>query len=60
MACEEVGISYIVQSGDTLYDIAQRMLGDGNRWTEIKNCDGSSPDQNQLQPGQELCVPTPP
>jgi len=56
MACAS-GIAYLVQSGDTLYIIAQRKLGDGNRWTEIKNSDGSSPNSTQLQPGQELCLP---
>jgi predicted chitinase len=56
MACAS-GISYLVQSGDTLHIIAQHKLGDGNRWTEIKNSDGSSPNPTQLQPGQELCLP---
>ena len=56
MSCRS-GISYIVQAGDTLYIIAERKLGDGNRWHEIKNPDGTSPDPNQLQPGQELCLP---
>jgi predicted chitinase len=56
MSCQS-GTSYIVQSGDTLYIIAERTLGDGNRWHEIKNPDGTSPDPNQLQPGQELCLP---
>lgn len=51
------GTSYIVQAGDTLYIIAQQKLGDGNRWTEIKNPDGTSPDPNNLHPGQELCLP---
>jgi len=56
MPCQS-GTSYIVQSGDTLYTIAQQKLGDGNRWPEIKNSDGSSPDPNQLYPGEELCLP---
>lgn len=56
MACAS-GTSYTVQSGDTLYLIAQRMLGNGERWSEIKNCDGSSPDPTRLEPGQELCLP---
>ena len=51
------GISYIVQEGDTLFIIAERKLGDGNRWTEIKNPDGTAPSPTQLQPGQELCLP---
>jgi hypothetical protein len=40
-----------------LYIIAERKLGDGNRRHDIKNPDGTSPDPNQLQPGQELCLP---
>ena len=56
MSCA-FGISYIVQPGDTLFIIAERKLGDGNRWTEIKNPDGTAPNPTQLQPGQELCLP---
>lgn len=29
--------NYTVQSGDSLWSIAQRYLGDGNRWTEIQS-----------------------
>lgn len=56
MSCA-LGTSYIVQPGDTLYIIAERQLGDGNRWPEIKNSDGTSPNPTQLHPGQELCLP---
>ena len=56
MSCAS-GTSYIVKTGDTLFLIAQQMLGDGNLWKEIKNPDGTSPDPNELQPGQELCLP---
>lgn len=31
---------YVIQSGDTLWAIAQEKLGDGNRWTEIRKADG--------------------
>ncbi|MEW6491274.1 MAG: LysM domain-containing protein [Cyanobacteriota bacterium] len=61
-----IGSSYIVKAGDTLYDIAQQQLGDGNRWREIKKTDGSSLTDNEasnLQAGQEICIPngsTPP
>jgi predicted chitinase len=57
MTCQ-TGALYIVQPGETLYLIAQRELGDGNRWPEIKNPNGTSPDPNQLKPGQELCLPS--
>jgi predicted chitinase len=56
MSCTS-GISYIVNVGDSLYAIAAQQLGDGNRWPEIKNADGTFPNPNQLQPGQELCLP---
>jgi predicted chitinase len=56
MTCQ-FGVSYIVQPGDTLYLIAQRELGDGTRYSEIKNPDGTSPNPTGLQPGEELCLP---
>lgn len=65
MSCT-IGSSYIVEAGDTLYNIAQQQLGDGNRWREIKKTDGSSltdNDASNLQAGQEICIPngsTPP
>jgi nucleoid-associated protein YgaU len=33
-------MSYIVQPGDTLVAIAQKIYGDGNQWTEIANFTG--------------------
>ena len=38
----EIGskMSYIVQKGDTLAKIAQRIFGEGNKWTEIANFSG--------------------
>jgi hypothetical protein len=59
MACNS-GRSYPIQSGDTLYLIAQQKLGDGNRWTEILKPDGTQfteSDAENLQVGQEVCLP---
>jgi len=56
MSCT-IGTSYIVKPGDTLAAIAQQLMGDASRWAEIRNPDGTSPDADKLQPGQELCVP---
>jgi len=56
MTCTS-GTSYIVKAGDTLFLIAQQQLGNGNLWPEIKNPDGSSPNPNDLEVGQELCLP---
>jgi len=59
MACTR-GNSYIIQTGDTLYIIAQNQLGDGNRWREIMKLDGTpftEADAGNLQVGQEICLP---
>ena len=49
---------YVVQPGDTLSDIAQRELGDSNRWPEIFALNGAiltNPDV--IVPGQVLVLP---
>lgn len=59
MTCKS-GRSYTIQSGDTLYLIAQKLLGDGDRWTEILKPDGTpftEADAENLQVGQEVCLP---
>lgn len=55
MTCQ-CGRSYIVKQGDILFDIAQRELGDGNRWREIMNPDCSKPVNEIIFLGQELCI----
>ncbi|KYC42293.1 hypothetical protein WA1_20170 [Scytonema hofmannii PCC 7110] len=53
------GQNYTVQSGDTLFLIAQKFYGDGNRWREIYEANrgviGGSPEQ--LQVGMVLVIP---
>lgn len=51
---------YAVQSGDTLWNIAQVNLGDGSRWQEIYelNTDTIGDDPDVLTPGQVLQLPT--
>lgn len=59
MSCT-CGKSYIIKSGDTLALIAQRQLGDSNRWREITkpNCTPFTEDEaRRLQPGNEVCLP---
>ena len=59
MTCK-CGNSYTVKSGDTLFLIAERELGNGDRWREIMkpNCDlFSEEDARELQPGDEVCLP---
>lgn len=51
------GNSYIVQSGDTLFLIAEQQLGDGNRWRELMNPDCTTVNDTNIFPGQELCIP---
>jgi len=51
---------YIIKSGDTLSGIAQRELGNANRWTEIKKADGSTftaAEARLIQPGQSVYLP---
>lgn len=59
MSCT-LGNSYTVKPGDTLFIIAQQLLGDGNRWREILKPDStpfSDADVANLQIGQEICIP---
>jgi hypothetical protein len=59
MTCQS-GRSYQIQSGETLFVLAQQQLGDGNRWTEILKPDGTrftETDAENLQVGQEVCLP---
>ncbi|MEV6277820.1 LysM peptidoglycan-binding domain-containing protein [Nocardia sp. NPDC051832] len=55
-AAEGGGRSYTVEPGDTMWAIAERFLGDGNRFQEIADASGvANPDS--IQPGQELKIP---
>lgn len=48
--------TYTVQSGDTLWAIAEQFYGDGNRYPEIAAASGvDNPDL--IQPGQVLTIP---
>lgn len=47
---------YVVRRGDTLSAIAQRELGDPNRWREIAQANGIR-DPRSLMPGQQLVIP---
>ena len=46
---------YTVRAGDTLWKIAERFLGDGSRWPEIKGYTG---DPSKLPTGTVLRIPT--
>lgn len=59
MSCK-LGSSYTIKAGDTLYLIAQRELGSGDRWREIMKPNGSpftEAEAGNLQMGQEICLP---
>jgi nucleoid-associated protein YgaU len=51
--------TYTVASGDTLWAIAKKLLGDGKRWPEIYEQNraviGDNPDR--IKPGQILTIP---
>ncbi len=53
---EPAARTYTVESGDTLWAIAERFYGDGNKYQVIADASGvSNPDL--IQPGQVLTIP---
>ena len=46
---------YIVKQGDTLWGIAQNLLGDGNRYTEIMALNNLK--SGSLRVGQSIVIP---
>ncbi|MFQ5524366.1 MAG: LysM peptidoglycan-binding domain-containing protein [Acidimicrobiia bacterium] len=55
-----MAFTYTVQRGDTLRDIARRLLGDASRWPEIVALSGGvrSGDPDLILPGETLTVPS--
>jgi nucleoid-associated protein YgaU len=53
------GAAYVVEEGDTLYEIARRQLGKSSRWGEIfeLNRDVLGDKLDALSPGTELVLP---
>lgn len=51
---------YVVQQGDTLSALAQRCLGDGNRWHEIHHKNPQVKNPHRIYPGDELLIDCPP
>ena len=52
--------SYVVQEGDTLFEIARKQLGKASRWTEIYQLNRAALGDNleNLRPGMPLALPT--
>ncbi|MEU7764021.1 LysM peptidoglycan-binding domain-containing protein [Nocardia sp. NPDC049190] len=48
--------TYTVEPGDTLWAIAERFYGDGNRYQEIADASGV-PNPDAINPGQVLTIP---
>ena len=53
---EPAARTYTVESGDSLWAIAERFYGDGNRYQAIADASGIS-DPDLIQPGQVLTIP---
>lgn len=49
------GDTYVVQDGDSLWSIAQKLLGDGSRWIEIYELNNLQ--TTVIHPGQVLKIP---
>jgi nucleoid-associated protein YgaU len=51
--------TYVTQGGDTLWALAERFYGDGNRWTALYEANSTAigPDPNQLTAGKILIIP---
>jgi hypothetical protein len=54
---DNAGTSYIVQPGDTLWDIAVRLLGDGTKWQTIAKLNGIDPNNPIISIGAVLKIP---
>jgi 5'-nucleotidase len=50
------GGTYTVQRGDTLWSIAKRAYGDGQKWQQVAAANGIS-DPSRLAEGQRLVLP---
>lgn len=48
---------HIVQKGDSLWKIAEKVYGDGNAWKLIAKANPELKDPNKIVPGMELILP---
>ncbi|MDO5552803.1 MAG: hypothetical protein Q4G68_03500 [Planctomycetia bacterium] len=49
--------TYTTQEGDNLFTIAERELGNINRWQEIRQINNLSPGTSYFEPGTQLLLP---
>ncbi len=59
-APKQPGIPYVVKPGEYPFSIATRLLGDGERWTEMRKENGrplTAEDARNLLPGETLYLP---
>jgi hypothetical protein len=54
---ENASGTYIVQSGDSFYSIAQKMYGDGSRYSDILEANGMNEQNAALVVGDEIKIP---
>jgi nucleoid-associated protein YgaU len=53
-----LGLGYLVQSGDSLRKIAQRIYGDEMKWKRIWEANKAQiPNPDLIQPGMQLSIP---
>lgn len=48
---------YTVRQGDTLYGIAERQTGDGERWREMHEINRHIPNPDRIKPGDSMMFP---
>ena len=56
-AVQKQGNSYTVQSGDTLFDIAQAYYKDGNQWQKIAQANNIDVNNPIIRVGDKLTIP---
>jgi nucleoid-associated protein YgaU len=49
--------SYVVQDGESLWDVAVKVYGDGYRWVEIAEANNLGEGADYVEPGTRLSIP---